>query len=53
MTLHVNGCDWDNGNRAKCEKHGLSVATIEDLLPDHWLCCLTRPTHSVRNTFVP
>jgi uncharacterized DUF497 family protein len=31
MTLHVNGFDWDQGNRAKCEKHGLSVATIEDL----------------------
>lgn len=31
MTVHANGFDWDNGNRAKCEKHGLSVAMIEDL----------------------
>lgn len=31
MTLHANGFDWDKGNRAKCEKHGLFVATIEDL----------------------
>ena len=31
MTLRANGFDWDEGNRAKCEKHGLSVSTIEDL----------------------
>jgi uncharacterized DUF497 family protein len=31
MTRHANGFDWDHGNRATCEKHGLSVATIEDL----------------------
>lgn len=31
MTLHANGFDWDNGNRAKCEKHGLSMSAIEGL----------------------
>ena len=31
MTLHANGFDWDKGNRAKCEKHGLSVSVIESL----------------------
>jgi len=31
MTVHAGGFDWDQGNRAKCEKHGLSVAVIEDL----------------------
>ena len=31
MTLHANGFDWDEGNRAKCEKHGLSVSAIEGL----------------------
>ena len=31
MIVHANGFEWDKGNRAKCEKHGLSVATIEDL----------------------
>jgi uncharacterized protein len=31
MTLQVNGFDWDKGNRAKCEKHGLSTSVIENL----------------------
>ena len=31
VILEANGFDWDRGNRAKCEKHGLSVATIESL----------------------
>jgi len=37
----VGGFDWDEGNRDKCQKHGLSLAEIEDvfrrgprLLPD-------------------
>ncbi len=40
--MQVAGFDWDDGNRAKCEKHGVSPAAIEDifrrpiaLLPDH------------------
>ena len=42
MDLRVSGFDWDEGNRAKCQKHGLSIAQIEDLFargpriaPDH------------------
>ena len=31
MILQANGFDWDKGNRAKCEKHGLSVSVIEDM----------------------
>jgi uncharacterized protein len=31
MILQANGFDWDRGNRAKSEKHGLSVALIEGL----------------------
>ncbi len=27
----VAGFDWDDGNRAKCEKHGVSLAEIEAL----------------------
>jgi hypothetical protein len=41
VTLLASGFDWDRGNQAKCEKHGLSVATVESiftrplaLLPD-------------------
>lgn len=31
MILRANGFDWDHGNRAKCEKHGLSIKAIEGL----------------------
>jgi len=26
------GFDWDDGNRRKCQKHGVSIAEIETLL---------------------
>ena len=31
MALQAGGFDWDAGNRAKCQKHGLSVDAVEDL----------------------
>jgi uncharacterized protein len=31
MNLQVGGFDWDRGNRAKCQKHGVSIAQIEAL----------------------
>jgi len=31
MNLQVSGFDWDDGNRAKCEKHGVSITEIEAL----------------------
>jgi uncharacterized protein len=31
MIVHANGFDWDESNRSKCEKHGLSAADIENL----------------------
>lgn len=31
LTLSANGFDWDQGNRAKCQKHGLSIKVIESL----------------------
>ena len=31
MVLQFDGFDWDRGNRAKCQKHGLSIALIEGL----------------------
>ncbi|MGO9075462.1 MAG: BrnT family toxin [Terriglobales bacterium] len=31
MDLQVRGFDWDDGNRSKCQKHGVSVAEIEAL----------------------
>lgn len=47
MTVQANGFDWDKGNRGKCEKHGLSVATIEDLFAQP-LAVLPDETHSQR-----
>jgi uncharacterized DUF497 family protein len=32
MNLKVDGFDWDEGNRQKCQKHGVSLAEIEALL---------------------
>ncbi len=31
MGAPVAGFDWDEGNRAKCQKHGVSVREIEEL----------------------
>jgi len=29
--MEFDGFDWDEGNRAKCQKHGLSLADIESV----------------------
>lgn len=29
--MDFDGFDWDGGNRDKCQKHGLSIAEIEDV----------------------
>lgn len=29
--LQLDGFDWDDGNRAKCQSHGLSIEQIEAL----------------------
>lgn len=29
VKLHVSAFDWDDGNRAKCQKHGVSLTEIE------------------------
>ena len=31
MDLRVGGFDWDDGNRSKCQTHGVSIAEIETL----------------------
>ena len=31
MRLRVRGFDWDDSNRKKCQKHGVSIAEIEAL----------------------
>jgi uncharacterized DUF497 family protein len=30
----VQGFDWDEGNREKCERHGLTIAEIEAVFAD-------------------
>jgi uncharacterized DUF497 family protein len=32
MRIEAHGFDWDEGNRAQCQKHGLSLAEIEWVL---------------------
>jgi uncharacterized DUF497 family protein len=29
MRLRCSGFDWDDGNRSKCQKHGVSISEIE------------------------
>jgi uncharacterized DUF497 family protein len=31
MNIGIAGFDWDKGNRAKCQKHGVSISEIEAL----------------------
>jgi hypothetical protein len=31
INLRVSGFDWDDGNRTKCRKHGVSITQIEAL----------------------
>jgi uncharacterized DUF497 family protein len=31
MNLRAGGFDWDEGNRGKCQQHGVSIFEIEDL----------------------
>ncbi len=35
MDVRVSGFDWDEGNWAKCQKHGLSIAQIESFFTHH------------------
>ena len=32
--MQLDGFDWDDGNRAKCQKHGVSIEQIERLFED-------------------
>jgi len=43
--LRVSGFDWDEGNRRKCQKHGLSIEQIEALF-EHDPRIAPDPKHS-------
>jgi len=32
MSVVAAGFDWDDGNREKCRKHGMTLAEIEHVL---------------------
>jgi len=43
------GFDWDEGNRSKCQKHGVSVLDIESLF-DRPIATFPDPGHSAEET---
>jgi uncharacterized DUF497 family protein len=45
MNLRLSGFDWDEGNLAKCQKHGVSIQRIEDLFASSPLVA-PAPKHS-------
>ena len=45
MNLQVSGFDWDEGNWAKCQKHGVPIAEIEALF-EHSPRIAPAPRHS-------
>jgi uncharacterized DUF497 family protein len=47
MEIEVAGFDWDKGNRAKCQKHGVSCEEIEWLL-SHRPLIAPDPRHSAQ-----
>lgn len=47
--LKIAGFDWDKGNRAKCQEHGVSIAEIQDLFTRP-IMILPDPAHSQTET---
>jgi uncharacterized protein len=45
MEFDCSGFDWDDGNRKKCEKHGLSIHAIESLF-ERPVAIFPAPEHS-------
>jgi uncharacterized DUF497 family protein len=45
MNPVVAGFQWDRGNRAKCQKHGVSIAEIEQLFAGP-IAVFPDPAHS-------
>ena len=49
MIERVAGFDWDEGNRAKCARHGVSIDDVEGLFRrEVWV--FPDPAHSTRET---
>jgi hypothetical protein len=45
VKFNITGFDWDDGNRQKCQKHGLSLPEIEEFLRRDDLFVNTTTTH--------
>ena len=45
MDSGIAGFDWDQGNRQKCQKHGVSVAAVEAMF-HHPIAVFPDPAHS-------
>lgn len=45
--MEFAGFDWDQGNRGKCQKHGVSIAEIEAAFAGTVMIA-SDPAHSVR-----
>ena len=43
--MRVAGFDWDEGNRSKCRKHGVSTAAIESIFQSP-IAVVPDPLHS-------
>ncbi|QMV01324.1 BrnT family toxin [Devosia sp. D6-9] len=43
MRTEIAGIDWDEGNLAKCQKHGLSIEEIEGLFGSDTLTVFPDP----------
>lgn len=44
--MEFSGFDWDEGNRKKCQKHGVSMDEIEDVFFDEGTYVGPDPAHS-------
>lgn len=44
--LIIDGFDWDEGNREKCQKHGVSIPEIESLFKANLLTVFFDEKHS-------
>lgn len=48
MNRPIAGFDWDDGNREKCCRHGLSIAEIEHVVGNQQTLIIPDPKHSIR-----
>jgi len=42
----IDGFDWDEGNREKCQKHGVSISEIESIFTDGEVTIFCDEKHS-------